>query len=145
MVEHVNVEPALGADQRSQQPNWPRAGDQQRFRLPCARAPPNALGMRPGLGDDTGRLDQNTGIAENWIDLDQKLRLDAEKIRTVAVAFLDAAFGVTAVAAHIPFADRAGRTRHRIGPPHNPDDKIAGLESGIGRSLLNLAERFVAD
>src|SRR3984957_14413272 len=88
--------------------------------------------MIPGLGDDAGRLDQHAGVAERVIDLDQKVGLDAEKIRAVAVAFLDAALGVAAVAAHIPFADGTGGTRHRIGPAHDADDAVAGAKSAVG-------------
>ena len=43
----------------------------------------------------------------------------------IAVALLDAALRVAAVAAHVPFADRAVRARHGIGPPHDADDQVA--------------------
>ena len=62
MIEHMNVEAALRADHRGEQADRPGAGDQQRFRLPCARAPADALGVIPGLGDDAGRLDQHAGM-----------------------------------------------------------------------------------
>src|SRR3984885_3619105 len=101
--------------------------------------------MIPRLSDDARRLDQNAVHAERRIELDQKFRLDAEDIRAVAVAFLDAALGITAVAAHVPLADGAGRTRHRIGPAHNADDEIAGLEPAAGRGLFYVAERLGGD
>ena len=145
MVEHMDVEAALRAQQCGEQTDRPGAGDQKRLRLPCPRAPADAFGMIPGLGDDAGRLDQHAGIAERTIDLDEEVGLDAEKIRTISVAFLDAALGVAAVAAHIPFADRAGGARHRIGPAHDADDAIAGAKSAVGRRLAHFTQRLVAD
>ena len=47
-------------------------------------------------------------MPERRIDLDHELRLDAEALGAVAVALLDAALGVAAVAAHVPFAGGAG-------------------------------------
>ena len=72
-------------------------------------------------------------------------RLDAELLGAVAVALLDAALGVEAVAAHVPFADGAGRTRHRIGTAHDADDEIAAREAAALRRLLDAAERLVAE
>src|SRR5579863_9975799 len=129
MIEHVHIEPALRADQCGEKTDRAGAGDQEPHRRPSARTGADALGMIPGLGDDAGRLDQHAVEAERGIELDQKVRLDTEKIRAVAVALLDAALGVAAVAAHIPFADGATRTRHRIGPAHDTDDKIARFEA----------------
>ena len=145
MIEHVHVEPALRADQGGEKTDRAGAGDQKPLRREAARARADALGLIPGLGDDAGRLDQDAVHAERRIELDQKVRLDAEKIRAVAVALLDAALGVAAVAAHVPFADGAARARHRIGPAHDADDEIAGFEAAIGRRFLHLAERLVAD
>ena len=145
MVEHVNLKPALRSDQRGEKTDRSGAGDEERFRRPAARAFTDALGMVPRLGDDTGRFDQHAVHAERRVDLDQKVGLDTEEIRAVAVALLDAALGVAAVAAHVPLADRAVRTWHRIGPPHDADDQIAWLEAAVGRRFLHLAERLVPD
>src|ERR1700732_2747640 len=94
MVEDMDVEAALRAEQRGEKADRSGAGDQKRWRLPCPRPPADAFGVIPGLGDHTGRLDQDAGFAERAVDLDQKIGFDPEKIRAKAVAFLDAAFGV---------------------------------------------------
>src|SRR5581483_7610101 len=60
------------------------------------------------------------------------------------VPALGAAFGIEAVAAHIPFADRAGRTGHRVGAANDADEVIASGESAMRRCLDHLAERFMA-
>src|SRR5580704_5698350 len=101
------------------------------------------LGLIPGLGDDAGRLDQDTVHAERGVQFDQEFRLDAEKIRTITVALLDPTLGVAAVAAHIPLADGTVRTRHRVGPAHDADDQIAGLKARTRRRFLHLAQRLV--
>src|SRR5580692_7562334 len=129
MIEHVDVQPALRTDQRGKETDRAGAGNEERLRRPGPRTLPNMIGLIPRLGDDTGWFDQDTVHPERRIELDQKFRLDAEKIRTVAVAFLDAALGVAAIAAHVPFADGAARTGHRIGPPYDADHEIAGLET----------------
>ena len=40
----------------------------------------DALGMIPRLGDDAHRLKQHAGDPERRIDLDEKVRLDPEKL-----------------------------------------------------------------
>ena len=59
VVEHMHVEAALHAHQRRQQPDRAGAGDQQRPRLPGARALADALDVIPRLGDDARRLEQH--------------------------------------------------------------------------------------
>src|SRR5881628_1002703 len=99
--------------------------------------------MVPGLGNDAGRLDQDAERSER-IDLDREVRLDAEALRTVAVPLLDAALGIAAIAAHVPFAGSAGRTRHRIGPAHDADHAVAdGKTAACGRPF-DRAEGLVA-
>ena len=107
VIEHVHVEAALRAHQGGKETDRAGAGDQQRLRLPGPRTLTDAFGVVPGLGDDARRLEQDAGHAERRIDLDKEIRLDAEKVRAEAVSLLDAALGVAAVAAHIPFADGA--------------------------------------
>jgi hypothetical protein len=63
--------------------------------------------MIPSLGDHARRFEQNAGLAERRIDLDQKFGLDAKILRAETVTLLDAALGIAAVAAHIPFAHSA--------------------------------------
>src|ERR1700677_2909321 len=115
MIEDVNLEPALRAHQRRQKSDRTGAGHQQSFRLPRTRALTDPLAMIPGRGDHAGRFEQNRGLAKCRVDLDQKFRLDAKILRAKSVPLLDAALGVESVAAHIPFADSARWTRHRIG------------------------------
>ena len=121
------------------------AGDQQRPRSPGARTLTDALGVIPSLGHDARRLQQHGSDAERGIDLDQEIGLDAKELGAVAVALLDAAFGVAAVAAHVPLVDGARGTRNRIRPPYDADDMIAGLHAATGGRLLHTAERFMTD
>ena len=77
--------------------------------------------------------------------LTSEIGLDAEELGAVAVALLDAAFGVEAVAAHVPLVDGARGTRNRIRPPYDADDMIAGVHAATGGRLLHAAEQFMAD
>src|SRR6476660_7610764 len=104
MIENMNLEPALRAHERRQEPDRAGPGYQQRFWIPGARALADPLGMIPGFRHHTRRFEQNAGLAERGIDLDQKFRLDTKILRAESMTFLDAALGVAAVAAHIPFA-----------------------------------------
>src|SRR5262249_7838400 len=140
-----HVEPALSSDHRGKQPDRPGTGDQQSLRRPDPRTATDPFGMIPGLGHDTCRLDQNAVKPERRIELDQKARLDPKKLPTVARPHLDAAFGVAAIAAHVPFAGGAGRAGNRIRTADDADDKVATLEAGIGRSVFHRAQRFVAN
>ena len=144
-VEHVHFKPALHADQRRQEADWAGAGDECDARLPgrAARADPHHL--LPGLGDHARRFEQDAEQFKRGIDGNQEIRLDAEVLAAVTVALLDAALGVAAVAAHVPFAGGAGRARHRVGPPHDADHQIAGFEAAAGRRFLDAAEQFMTD
>src|SRR5262249_52931696 len=104
VIEPVHVETALPSHQGRQKPDGPRAGDQQRPRLPRTRAVADALGMVPGLGQDAGWLQQHAEDPQYRVDLDREVRLDAEAFGAVAVPLLDAALGVAAVAAHVPLS-----------------------------------------
>ena len=70
---------------------------------------------------------------------------EAELFGTIAVALLDAALGILAVAAHVPFAGGTSGTRHGIGAAHDADHEIAGRKAGIGGRLLDAAEQFMAN
>ena len=141
----MDLEPALHAHQRREQADRAGAGDQQPPRLPGVEPPADALDVIPGLGDDARRLQQHAELAERRIDLDRVTRLDAKPLGAEAVQALDAALGVAAVAAHVPFAGGAGRAGHRIGPPHDADDVVAGGEAAAGRRLDHLAVGFMAE
>ena len=128
-VEHIDLVVALLAHQRGEQADRAGAGHQQPPRLPGVESPADALDVIPGFGDDAGRLEQHGELAQRRIDLDGVARLDAKPLGAEAVQALDAALGVAAVAAHVPFADGAGRAGHRVGPPHDADDAVAGGEA----------------
>ena len=144
-VQHVHFEPALRTDERRQQSDRAGAGDQRHTRLPRRGTGADAHDLLPGLGDDARRLQQHAECVEPGINGDQEIRLDTKLLRAIAVALLDTAFGVLAVAAHVPFAGRAGRARHRIGPPHDADHQVAVFDAAAGRRFLDTAERFMTD
>src|SRR5439155_10488636 len=144
-VEHVHFEPALDAEQGRQQPDGSCAGNEQDARTPSAGAMADALGLIPGFGENARWLEQNPEQPERRIDLDGELRLEPISLRAIAVALLDAALGVAAVAAHIPFADRACGTRNRIRTAYDADDEVAADEARPVRRLLDDAERLVAE
>jgi hypothetical protein len=139
-VEHMNVEVALPAHQRRQQADRPRSGDEERTGGPCLRPAAHPLDMVPGLGDDARGLHQHAGQAEIAVDRDGEIGLDAKSLRAEAVPLLDATFGKAAIAAHVPFACRAGRTWQRIGAAHDPHDRIADGEPATGGRLLHDTE-----
>src|SRR5712691_9153306 len=144
-VEHVHLEAALRPDQRREQPNRSGARDEQFFRLPATRAGSDPLDVIPTLGQNASGLEQDAKNAEARVDLDGEFRLDAEVVGAVAVPLLDAALGVAAVAAHVPFAGGARRAGNRIGPPHHADHKVAGGKSAAARRLQDAAERLMAE
>ena len=114
-------------------------------RLPGVESPADALDVIPGLGDDARRLQQHAKLAQRRIDLDRVARLDAKPLGAEAVQALDAAFGVAAVAAHVPFAGGAGWAGHRIGPPHDADDAVADGKAAAGRRRDHLAIGFMTE
>ncbi len=77
--------------------------------------------------------------------LNGKSGFDAPTLRAESVALLDAAFGVFAVAAHVPFAGRAGDARDGIGTANDADDQIAFVESAVCGRFFHAAERLVAE
>src|SRR6516165_2935630 len=62
-----------------------------------------------------------------------------------AGSLLDPAFGVAAVAAHVPLAGGAREARHRIGPAHDPDDEIANRKPAPRGRRFHRAQRFMAE
>src|SRR6185503_15933980 len=107
--------------------------------------PADPLDMVPCLGDHAGRLQQHAEFAKVRIDLDGEAWLDAKPLGAEAVQALDAALGVAAVSAHVPFAGGTGRARHRIGPPHDADDPVTDCEAAATRRLDYFAEGFMAE
>src|SRR5262249_291945 len=53
--------------------------------------------------------------------------------------------GVTAVPAHVPFTDRAGRTRDRVGASDDTNDEIARCKTATLRCLFDDPKRLMAD
>src|SRR5262249_26396714 len=145
VIEHMHVEIALYSHEGRQKPDGTGAGDEQRLRLPGTRAMADALGVVPGLGEDAGGLQQYAENAQSRVDPDRKLRLEAEAFGAVAVPLLDPAFGVAAVATHVPLSSGASQARHRIGPAHDPDDEIAGRKPAPRRRRFHRAQRFMAE
>jgi len=143
-IENMDLETALRADQRRQQTDRTGARHQQPLWRKCARSPADIIDLIPGFDHDAGRLDQHARQTESSIDLDGEFRLDAKALSGVTMSLLDAALGVSPVAAHVPFADGAGRTRQRIGAPHDADDQIARNQTTIGRGSLDTPERFMS-
>src|SRR5690242_8158866 len=127
----MSVEAALHRHQGGEEPDRAGAGDEGMARLPGS-AVADSIDLLPGLGDDAGWLKKDTQDAEGGIDLDRELGLEAKPLRAIAVALLDAAFGVEAVAAHIPFALAAAEAGNGIGPADDADDEIADAEAATG-------------
>ena len=73
------------------------------------------------------------------------LGLGAETFGAVAMPLLDAALGISAVAAHVPFAGRAGDTGYRVGPAHDAGHEVAGPKAAVGRRLVDPAQGFVTE
>ena len=144
VIVDMHLVAALRAEQRAEQADRSRAGDEQLARW-RAFEPPHAVAMVPRLGDDARRLQQHAQNAERGIDLDGELRRDAPALRAEAVPRLDAVLGVEPVAAHVPFAVGAGRAGDRIGLAHDADDMIARREAAIRRRFAHAAERLVAE
>ena len=59
------------------------------------------------------------------------------RARGLRPELLDAPLGVAAVAAHVPLADRAIRTRFRVGAAHDACDQIARAQLAAGWSVLD--------
>jgi hypothetical protein len=99
----------------------------------------------PRLGQDAGRLQQHAQDIQSGIDLDHEFRLDAKTLGAVAVPLLDAALGVAAIAAHVPFADGTGRARLRVGAADDTDHEVAGRDLAIRRRRFHHAQRLMAE
>ena len=77
------------------------------------------------------------------IEPDGELGLDPPALAGEAVALLDAALGVPAVAAHVPLADGAVEAGHRVGPPDDAGDQVARRRRCRSRRRGTRAERLV--
>src|SRR5262249_54787300 len=79
------------------------------------------------------------------VDLDGEFGLDAEALSAVPVPLLDAALGITSVAAHIPLALGASKARLGIGAADDAHHKIAWDKAGLRRRSHHFSERFMAE
>ena len=81
--------------------------------------------------------------AERRVHLGEVARLDPPSLGHEPVDLLDAPLGVLPVAAHVPFADRAVGTRHRVGASDDPDDQVARLHAAVRPRVQDPAQRLV--
>ncbi len=93
---------------------------------------------------DVGSIKHAT-VAEPRIELDGELGLDPPLRCRVPVALLDAALGVVAVAAEVPFAESARLAGQRVGPPHDARHQVTGGEATACRRIDHLPERLMAE
>ncbi len=111
-VQHVNVEAALYREQCRQETDRSGAGDQGGARFepgPFA----DQLYLLPGLCDDRGWFHQHSALGQCGGQFHRVRRLDAPLPAGVAVKFLDASFGVAAVAAQPAGPGRVAPSRSR--------------------------------
>ncbi len=143
-VEHVHVQAALPSQQGREQADRARAGDQRPARLE-PRAGAHPFDLFPGLGHHAGRLHQDARETEAGVDADGVVRLHGPQFGAVAVAALDAALLVAAVAAHVELAVRAGAAGLGVGAAHHARDQVAGAEPAAVRGVFHPAQRLVAE
>lgn len=84
-------------------------------------------------------------MSQSGVDLDRIRRFHAEALGPIAVARLDAAFGIEAVAAHVPFSDGTIGARNRIRTPNDSNDEVTAGETGIVWRLEHAADGFMSD
>jgi hypothetical protein len=142
VVHDIDLEPALHAHQRRHQADRPGAGDEHTLRRP-ARAAADALDVLPRLGQHARRLEQDARQAQHRRHLRGERRIGAPALGAEAVGLLDAALREAAVAAHVPFAERAVRAGHRIGMAHDPHDEVADREAAARRRADHPPEGLV--
>jgi hypothetical protein len=85
--------------------------------------------MVPGLGDDAGWLQKDANVAKRRSERDREFWLDTKSLDAVTIAMLDAALGIEAVTAHVPFAAGTRGAWNRIRPPNNTDHEIANTDA----------------
>src|SRR4030088_1810351 len=145
MVKNVDLKTALSPHQGHEQADRTGTGDEQRLRMPRSRALADMPGVIPRLGDNAGGFQQDTETSQDWIDLDDEFGLHAETFRAIAMALLDTALRVAAVATHVPLARRAGDTGDRIRtPPHRNDEVARQQAAALGR-ILDHPQRLMTE
>ena len=129
---------------RGQQADGTGPGDDDVLGVPVG-PPADAVDLLPGLGHHAGGLQEHPQGAETRVDLDGVFGMDAVALRAVPVVALDAALGVLAVVAEVPFAHRAVPARHGVGAPDDAHDQVPGRHRGLRRRLDDAAQRLVAE
>ncbi len=141
VVQHVHVQAVLRADQRREQADGSGAGDENVAWFPEGPLP-NCLHLLSSLGDHRSGLEQHAENTERAVHLHGVLRLHPPLFGHEAVYLFNAALGVLATAAHVPFAHGAVGTWHRVGTAYNTDDQVAFLQAA-GRARVEYpTERF---
>ena len=143
-VEHVDLEPALPADESRKQANRPGAGHEHGPRLPEG-AVPHGANLLPGLRDDGRGLEQHAQEAKGAVDLHRVLGLDPPALGHEAVDLLDAAFCVLTVPAHVPFAHRAVGARHGVGAPDDAGQEFPLVKRTARPGVHHAAQGFVPE
>ena len=127
-VDDVHLVAALRAEQACHQPDRPGAGDQR----PAPHeecAPRDLVHLVPRLGQHRRRFQQDAELARPGQDRHGEIRLHPPTFASVPVQADDAALAETVGPAHVPLTGGTRRARRRIGPPHDPDHKIARHEA----------------
>src|SRR4051812_10636402 len=101
--------------------------------------------MLPRLREDARRLEEHAGEAEHGTHLHREAGGRAPALGAEAIRLLDAALGIEAIPAHVPFAERAVRARHRIRMAHDAGDRVADGKVGSLRRADHAAERLVTE
>jgi hypothetical protein len=135
----VGVEPALHTHERCEQPDRSCAGDQQCARSPRSGSPADAIDLLPRFRQHARRLEQHAAELQRCIDAHYAIGLDREALRAESMQLLDAVLRVPSVSAHIPFAERAARARHRVGAAHDTDHEISLREARALRRAHHFA------
>ena len=144
LVQDVDVEPVLDADQGGEHADRAGAGDQ---RVPGFPEGPRSHGRDqfPGLGHHGGRLEQHSEDAEGGVELGEVPGFDPPAFGHEPVDLLDAPLGVLPVAAHVPLTDGTVGAGYRVGAPDDPDDEVAGLQAAARPGIHDPAEGLVAE
>ena len=143
-VQHVGLQTLLHRQQRRQQTDRACAGNQHALRVE-ERAFADAADLFPRLGHHGGGFHQHAHLAQPGVQADRVVGFHGPALAAVPVAFLDAAFGVAAVAAHVELAVRARPARHRVGSAHHADDEVPLAEPAARWRGHHPAQRFVSE
>src|SRR4029453_11521086 len=143
LIEDVNIQAALLPEEGSEKTDRPRPGYQYIPGLPEG-ALADRRDLLPGLGDDSGGLQENPEEPEKAVHLHRVLGFDPPALGHEAVDLLDAPLGVLAIAAHVPLTHRAVRARDGVWTADDPHHQIALPEPADRARVNHAAQGFVA-